>query len=48
MRRQLLDELPLLMRIYPGMKPWDLDDFTLAELDRLLRHAKQVLDTTGA
>lgn len=36
--------MPLLMTMYPGLKPWDLDLLTRDELDVLLRAAKEAVD----
>lgn len=43
MRRQLVDDLPLLMRIYPGLKPWDLDRMTFREVQTVLDHAERLM-----
>lgn len=38
-------ELPALMRFYPGLKPWDLERMTFAEVGELRRQMHTTFQT---
>lgn len=42
MRDRLRPVLPELLRFYPQLRPWDLEDLTYDEVNVLLEHAEEV------